>query len=132
MMLPAGNEDLYCNCGTRLRWMSLLRKDLRPEGRAPASPNIDFDRRRARTTSPVRLDGEKPFCLEASHPWRSGVRPGITCDAEVVRTAAARQEPRPTDVTVIHWVGDKTTDEVKSCYLEDGTIFAAARWTVDG
>ncbi len=30
------------------------------------------------------------------------IRPGITCDTVVVRTAAARQEPRPTDVTVIH------------------------------
>ena len=38
----------------------------------------------------------------ASHPWCPGVRPDITCDAEVVRTAAARLEPRPTDVTVIH------------------------------
>ncbi len=38
----------------------------------------------------------------ASHLWRSGVRPGIACGAEVVGTAAARQEPRPTDVTVIH------------------------------
>ena len=38
----------------------------------------------------------------ASHPWRSGVRPGVTCEADVVRTAAARQGPRPTDVTVIH------------------------------
>ena len=35
-------------------------------------------------------DGE----TAASHPWRSGVRPGITCEADVVRTAAARQEPR--------------------------------------
>jgi len=40
--------------------------------------------------------------LEAPHPWRSGVRPGITCEADVVRTAAARREPCPTDVTVIH------------------------------
>jgi hypothetical protein len=30
----------------------------------------------------------------ASHPWRSGVRQGISCGAEVVRTAAARWEPR--------------------------------------
>ena len=37
----------------------------------------------------------------ASHPWHPGVRPGITCEADVVRTAAARLEARPTDVTVI-------------------------------
>ncbi len=42
----------------------------------------------------------------ASHPWRSGVRPGIACGAEVVGTAAAQSCGRPlslaTDVTVIH------------------------------
>jgi hypothetical protein len=49
-------------------------------------------------TSPADLE----VCgTAASHPWRSGGRSDITCGADVVRTAAARQEPRPTNVTVI-------------------------------
>jgi hypothetical protein len=64
-----------------------------------------------------RRDGRNSCYLGASHPWRSGVRPGITCGADVVRTAAVRQEPRPTDVTVIQKVTDESTAEVKSCCL---------------
>ena len=36
------------------RWMSLLRRDLRPEGRAPASPQIDFSHLRLGAASTVR------------------------------------------------------------------------------
>ena len=53
----------------------------------------------------------------ASLPWRSGVRQGITCEADAVRTAAARREPRPTDVTVIHKVADESTG------AEDGGVW---------
>ncbi len=58
--------------------MSLLRRDLRPEGRAPASPYIDFNHRRQHTTSPVRPEVEKRYNLEGLSALCSGYRQ-MTC-----------------------------------------------------
>ena len=44
--------------------------------------------------------------------------PDVNRGAGVVRTAAARPEPRPTDVTLVQWVAYESSGEKKSCYLE--------------